>query len=141
MAASTLSFGMLGPRAFCSARRRAGLLSGFGPPAFTAMAMSLAMRVNTFAIRFHRANIVALRVSKMRPMVSYSRWVAASSCRAGYRTDPSRAPATSLPDMMSDGVSAHMLYRALADAVVLLHLGVVVFIALGGLLAWRWPAA
>ena len=34
-----------------------------------------------------------------------------------------------------------MLYRALADAVVLLHLGIVLFIVLGGLLAWRWPAA
>jgi hypothetical protein len=30
--------------------------------------MSFAMRVKTFAMRFHRANIVALRVSKMRPM-------------------------------------------------------------------------
>src|SRR5512137_1148705 len=68
MAASTLSFGMLAPRAFCRARRSAGLSLGFGPPAFTAMAMSLLMRVKTFAILFHRANMVALRVSKMRPM-------------------------------------------------------------------------
>src|SRR5512136_1438911 len=68
MAASTLSFGMLAPRAFWMARRRAGFVSGLGPPAFTAMAMSLLMRVKTFAILFHRANMVALRVSKMRPM-------------------------------------------------------------------------
>ena len=50
------------------ARRSAGLLSGFGPPAFAAMTMSLVMRVKALAIRFHRANMVALRVSKMRPM-------------------------------------------------------------------------
>jgi hypothetical protein len=31
------------------------------------MAMSLLMRVNSFAILFQRANIVVLRVSKMRP--------------------------------------------------------------------------
>ena len=68
MAASTLSLGMLAARAFCRVRRRAGLVSGLGPPAFTAMAMSLLMRVKAFAMRFQRANIVALRVSKMRPM-------------------------------------------------------------------------
>src|SRR5512137_979033 len=68
MAASTLSFGMLAPRAFWMARRRAGLVSGLGPPAFTAMAMSLLILVKTLAILFQRANMVALRVSKMRPM-------------------------------------------------------------------------
>lgn len=31
-------------------------------------------------------------------------------------------------------------FRLLADAVVLLHLGFVVFVVLGGLLALRWPA-
>src|SRR6218665_3534979 len=70
MAAWTLSFGMLPARAFCNARRRAGLLSGLVPPAFTAMAMSLLIRVNSFAILFQRANIVVLRVSKMRPMAA-----------------------------------------------------------------------
>src|SRR5574341_1916467 len=59
---------MLRARAFWRTRRRAGLLSGLGPPAFTAMAMSLLTRVKAFAILFQRANIVALRVSKMRPM-------------------------------------------------------------------------
>src|ERR1700760_3315576 len=68
MAASTLSLGIFAARAFCTARRRAGLESGLPPPAFTAIAMSLLMRVNSFAILFQRANMVALRVSKMRPM-------------------------------------------------------------------------
>lgn len=30
-------------------------------------------------------------------------------------------------------------YRILADAVVVVHFGFVVFVAVGGLLAWRWP--
>lgn len=32
-----------------------------------------------------------------------------------------------------------MGYRALADVVVLVHLGFIMFVALGALLAWRWP--
>jgi len=32
-----------------------------------------------------------------------------------------------------------MLYRLTADAVVLLHLGFIVFVICGGFLAWRWP--
>ena len=32
-----------------------------------------------------------------------------------------------------------MLYRVLADAVVILHLGFVAFVVLGGFLAFRWP--
>ena len=32
-----------------------------------------------------------------------------------------------------------MLYRALADVVLTAHLGFVLFVALGGLLALRWP--
>jgi hypothetical protein len=32
-----------------------------------------------------------------------------------------------------------MLYRALADALVLAHAGFVLFVVLGGLLALRWP--
>src|SRR5262252_940052 len=70
MAFSILSLGMFAARAFWIMRRRAGLLSGLGPPAFTAMAMSLPMRVNAFAILSHRLNMVALRVSKMRPMAN-----------------------------------------------------------------------
>lgn len=33
-----------------------------------------------------------------------------------------------------------MLYRILADAVVVVHLGFLVFVAVGAVLAWRWPA-
>lgn len=32
----------------------------------------------------------------------------------------------------------YVLYRWLADAVVVIHLGFIVFVAVGGLLAWRW---
>ena len=70
MAFSILSLGMFAARAFCTMRRSAGLVSGLGPPAFTAMAMSFAIRVNIFAIRSHRLNMVALRVSNIRPMAN-----------------------------------------------------------------------
>jgi hypothetical protein len=33
-----------------------------------------------------------------------------------------------------------MGYRILADTVVLVHLGFIVFVAVGAVLAWRWPA-
>jgi hypothetical protein len=33
-----------------------------------------------------------------------------------------------------------MLFRILADAVVVVHLGFIMFVATGALLAWRWPA-
>src|SRR5262249_7180849 len=36
----------------------------------------------------------------------------------------------------SEGV---MFYRVLADAVVLAHLCFIAFVAVGGVLAWRWP--
>lgn len=32
-----------------------------------------------------------------------------------------------------------MFYRSLADLTVVIHLAFIAFIALGGLLAWRWP--
>jgi Protein of Unknown function (DUF2784) len=32
-----------------------------------------------------------------------------------------------------------VVYRLLADAVVVVHFGFLVFVAVGGLLAWRWP--
>lgn len=32
-----------------------------------------------------------------------------------------------------------MLYRSLADLAVIVHFAFIVFIALGGLLSWRWP--
>src|SRR5688500_14883641 len=59
---------MFTARAASSARRSVGFASGFGPPDFTAIAMSLPTRVKAFAILFQRANIVALRFSKIRPM-------------------------------------------------------------------------
>jgi hypothetical protein len=34
---------------------------------------------------------------------------------------------------------AVMLYRVLADLVVVVHLAFIVFVAVGALLAWRWP--
>jgi hypothetical protein len=32
-----------------------------------------------------------------------------------------------------------MAYRMVADAVVVVHFGFILFVAAGGLLAWRWP--
>jgi hypothetical protein len=32
-----------------------------------------------------------------------------------------------------------VVYRAIADVVVLVHFGFVLFVAVGGVLAWRWP--
>jgi uncharacterized membrane protein YhhN len=32
-----------------------------------------------------------------------------------------------------------MLYGLVADLVVIVHLGFILFVAVGGLLAWRWP--
>lgn len=32
-----------------------------------------------------------------------------------------------------------MLYRLVADAIAVVHFGFILFIALGGVLAWRWP--
>src|SRR4051812_29571519 len=68
MAFSILSLGMFAARAFWITRRSAGLVSGLGPPALTAMARSLPIRVKAFAILSHRLNIVAFLVSKIRPM-------------------------------------------------------------------------
>src|SRR6185436_8273601 len=68
MAASTLSFGMLRFREFCTARRSAGFELTSPPPALTAMLMSFEIRANCFAMRSQRANIVCLRTSNMRPI-------------------------------------------------------------------------
>src|SRR5262245_65009971 len=59
---------MLRWRAFWMMRRSDGLFSGVGPPALTAIVISLPMRANALDILSQRANIVALRVSKIRPM-------------------------------------------------------------------------
>src|SRR6185312_5895209 len=85
MADSILSFGMLTARAFWITRRRVGLDAGSGPLDFTAMVMSLAMRANCFAMRFHRANIVALRTSKIRPM---GQWCSQSGMFVYWRKLP-----------------------------------------------------
>src|SRR5262245_49216864 len=61
---------MFAARAFWMTRRNAGLDSGLGPPFLTAIVISLPMRENSLDMRSQRANIVALRVSKMRPMGS-----------------------------------------------------------------------
>src|SRR6516165_1602271 len=59
---------MFTARAFWMMRRSDGLELGSEPPDLTVMVMSLAIRANCFAMRFHRANIVCLRTSNMRPM-------------------------------------------------------------------------
>src|ERR1700733_13783287 len=59
---------MLTARAFCSTRRSVGFAAGSGPPACTAIAMSLATRVNCLAMRFQRANMACFLTSNMRPM-------------------------------------------------------------------------
>src|SRR5690348_10486823 len=50
-------------------RRKAELVLGSGPPAFTAMAISFPIRVNCFAILSQRANMVAFLTSNMRPII------------------------------------------------------------------------
>src|SRR5687767_6060749 len=71
MAASTLSLGMLTARAFWMMRRSSGLAFGSGPPARTAMVISLLSRANCFDIRSQRANIACFLTSKIRPMVLF----------------------------------------------------------------------
>jgi hypothetical protein len=60
---------MLTAFAFWKQRRKAGLLSGSGPPFLTAMAISLPMRVKFLAILSQRANMADLRTSNILPMV------------------------------------------------------------------------
>src|SRR5688572_1166840 len=96
MAFSILSLGMFAARAFWITRRSAGLVSGLGPPDFTAMARSFPMRVKALAMRSHRLNMVAFLVSKIRPM----RWVLAAGreegegqdAAAGVEWPPNRRP-------------------------------------------------
>jgi hypothetical protein len=49
-------------------RRSAGLLSGSGPDAFTAMAISLPIHENAFAILSQRANMVDFLTSNILPI-------------------------------------------------------------------------
>src|SRR5579871_702795 len=80
-------------------RRSTGLEAGSAPPDLTAMVMSLAIRANCFAMRFHRANIVCLRTSKMRPMVNrlktpgaFSAGQSDQSVGVQYPNDPRERP-------------------------------------------------
>src|SRR5205085_7258961 len=57
------------PFAFAKHLRNAGLVAGSGPPAFTAMAISFPIRVNCFAMRSQRANMVDLRTSNILPII------------------------------------------------------------------------
>src|SRR5690606_32068356 len=59
---------MLTARAFCIARRSAGLLSASGPPALTAMLICRPARVKAFASRSPRLAIASFRFSKVRPI-------------------------------------------------------------------------
>src|SRR4029079_12636198 len=90
MAFSILSLGMFAARAFWIMRRNARVLSGLAPPDFTAIAMSLPIRVKAFAIRSHRLNMVALRVSKMRPMAGMNYHTAGGRAPRGSRPPPGR---------------------------------------------------
>src|SRR5690242_15939594 len=81
---------MFADRAFWITRRSEGFDSGLGPPFLTAIVISLPMRANVLDMRSQRANIVALRVSKMRPMGSRKgvRWRAGvERPQRGFRTD------------------------------------------------------
>src|SRR5512139_2618073 len=68
IADSTLSFGMFTARAFWITRRKAGFEFGSVPPFLTAIVISLPMRLNCFAMRFHRANMACFLTSKIRPI-------------------------------------------------------------------------
>src|SRR5271170_2417137 len=120
MAASVLSFGILTARAFCSTRRKVGLAAGSGPPACTAMAMSLATRVNCLAMRFQRANIACFLTSNMRPMPTMVaiRGQTARLARSHPTANPmSAVPADAIENTASFGdlgLSEPVL-RALAD--------------------------
>ena len=64
-------------------RRSVGLFSGFGPLLRTAIVISFPIRAKALDILSHRANIVALRVSKMRPMSIPVEGVLVQPCPAG----------------------------------------------------------
>ena len=80
-----------------------GLATGSGPPALTAMVISLPMRANCFAIRSHRANIVCLRVSKMRPMIDRSMAVEECAELVEVAGEQRRVAAESLPLRLDGG--------------------------------------
>jgi hypothetical protein len=63
-----LSFGMFSRFALAMIARSAGLFSGSGPPAFTAIAICLPIFVNVLAMWPHRFSFVALRYSNALPI-------------------------------------------------------------------------
>src|SRR5260370_10246419 len=63
---------------------------------------------------------------------------AASSPRVVPRLAASPRPAPGRGGLRAYEVGLKMLYRGLADVVVLVHTAFVVFVVLGGFLAWRW---
>src|SRR6187401_2859233 len=81
---------MLTARALWMARRSAGFASGSSLPFLTAIAISFETRVNCFARRSQRANIVTLRFSKMRPMAGGYRVRGSERGRSGARTPRGR---------------------------------------------------
>src|ERR1700686_250666 len=120
MAASVLSLGMLTARAFCNTRGSVGLVAGSGPPARTAIAISLATRVNCFAMRFQRANIACFLTSNMRPMgymVAIPRQTARLAAPFSRRFPMSAVPADDSPSAVSFGDLAlsEPVLRALTD--------------------------
>src|SRR5690606_8240679 len=69
IAASTRSFGMLTAFAFWIAVRRRELFSGWGPPSFTAIAISFPKRVNCTAIMSQRLLVLSFLISKSLPIL------------------------------------------------------------------------
>nr|GFC35586.1 hypothetical protein [Tanacetum cinerariifolium] len=61
---------MFTPLPFWMAVRRRALVSGLGPPSFTAITISLPMRVKSFDIRSHRFILRPFRNSNARPILS-----------------------------------------------------------------------
>src|ERR1700730_13195608 len=111
---------MLTARAFCNTRRSVGLDAGSGPPACTAIAISLATRVNCFAMRFQRANIACFLTSNMRPMgymVAIPRQTARLAAPFSRRFPMSAVPADDSPSAVSFGDLAlsEPVLRALTD--------------------------
>ena len=71
MARSTLSLGMFSDLAVWISIRSRGLPAGSGPPALTAITISLPSRVKVLAILPQRLNLRALRNSKALPITLF----------------------------------------------------------------------
>ena len=71
---------------------RDGLFLQDGPPALTAIVISLPMRANALDILSERANMTCLRVSKMRPMALPDRVVEHARAGVGAAAEYQRPP-------------------------------------------------